>query len=354
MFTEYKTANPFSWFRIVILGLLCISPFLSAAQKNDTVYLLNGDKITGEIKKYENGRLKLSTEGMSVIYIEYDKIKTMHSGKYYELVKKSGFSYYGSIVKSDSAACIGVAIANDTVNEAILDIVEITKINRVFWKKFYGSVDLGANYYKSTKTVQLYFDGVLNYRGRKDLLTLAIDLFYSQQNFTDSAVISEKYDIGLQYSHFFQGKFWMGLATKVQKNTELDLDYRYQVGVGAGYDIVHTNPIRFYFMGGVLANREKPTDSVNASTNFEGLVSMKFTWMQYRHPKINISTDVSYYPSLSVQGRHRLEYNLSTKFEVFRDFFLGLSFYDDFDSKPSGGGPALNDWSVVFTVGYTF
>ena len=42
----------------------------SSAQKNDTIYLLNGDRITGEIKKYENGQLKLSTEGMNIIYIE--------------------------------------------------------------------------------------------------------------------------------------------------------------------------------------------------------------------------------------------------------------------------------------------
>ena len=326
----------------------------SSAQKNDTIYLLNGDRVTGEIKKFDNGQIKLSTEGISIIYIEYDKIKTIHSGKYYELVKKSGFSYFGSILKSDSTGCIDIVISNDTVTERILDIVEITKLNKRFWKKFYGSLDLGANYYKSTKTVQLYFDGVINYRARKDLFSFSADLFYSQQHISDSVVISEKYDIGLEYSHFFQGKFWMGLGTKMQRNSELDLDYRYQVSMGAGYDLVHTNPIRFYFMGGVLANREKPTDSVNASTNFEGIVATKFTWLRYRHPKVNISTGLNYFPSLSVAGRHRLEYNLSAKYEVFRDFFVGLSFYDDYDSKPTGGGPALNDWSVVFTIGYTF
>lgn len=326
----------------------------SSAQKNDTIYLLNGDRVTGEIKKYENGQLKLSTEGMNIIYIEYDKIKSIHSAKYYEIVKKSGFSYFGSIVKSDSVACIGVVIANDTVTESFLDIVEITKINRRFWKKFYGSVDLGANYYQSTKTVQLYFDGVLNYRARKDLISLEVDLFHSQQKLTDSTVISQKYDIGIEYSHFFQGKFWMGFGTKMQKNTELDLDYRYQLSLGAGYDIIHTNPIRFYFMGGVLAAREKPTDSVDVSTNFEGIIGTKFTWVRYRHPKVNISTGLNYFPSFSVQGRHRFEYNLSAKYEIFRDFFAGLTFYDDYDSKPAGGGPALNDWSIVFTIGYSF
>ena len=40
------------------------------AQKDDTVYLKNGDRITGEFKKYEGGLLFLKTDGMSTVSIE--------------------------------------------------------------------------------------------------------------------------------------------------------------------------------------------------------------------------------------------------------------------------------------------
>lgn len=316
--------------------------------------MLNGDRISGEIKKYENGLLKLSTNGLSVVYVEWDKIKTFYSGKYYEIVKTNGFSYYGSVLKSGTPGCIDIVVSNDTVTESITSIVEITKLNLRFWKKFYGSFDLGISYYKSTKTLQYYFDGALNYRAKKDLLSFSVDYFYSEQKLTDSTAISRKTDIGLSWSHFFQGRFWMGIGTKVQQNTELQLRSRFLASLGAGVDAVRTNPIRLFFLAGALVNREKPEDSVSASNNIEGLVMGKFTWLQYRHPKINISTDFSFYPSFTVAGRYRFEYNLSTKYEIFRDFFLGLTFYDDYDSKPSGGGPALNDWSLVFTIGYSF
>ncbi|NTW62234.1 DUF481 domain-containing protein, partial [Candidatus Saccharibacteria bacterium] len=108
-------------------------------------------------------------------------------------------------------------------------------------------------------------------------------------------IITRKNDFGLSYNHFFQGRWWGGVGTKLQQNTELDLDYRLQMGLAAGYDIVHTNPVRFYAMGGVLVNREKPTDSVDFSTNFEGIVSMKLIWLQYRRPEINISTNIDFY-----------------------------------------------------------
>jgi hypothetical protein len=333
---------------------LCLLGNHSAAQKNDTVYLLNGDRITGEIKRYEKGILILKTEGISTINIEYDKIRTFYSRKYFEIVKKTGFSYFGTILDSKSDRSIRIILSNDTITEPITDIVEVTPIKKRFWKKFYGSVDLGLSYYKSTNTLQYYFDGKLNYRGRKDLVATGVSLQFSDQKLPDSAILSRKNEAELNYSHFFQGRWWGGIGTKFQQNSELDLDYRFQLGLGAGYDIVRTNPVRFYIMGGLLVNREKPTDSVSFSTNYEGLLSMKFTWLQFRHPKIDISTNFDAYPSLSVSKRYRLEYNLAVKFEIFKDFFLGLSFYDDFDSKPSGGGPALNDWSVIMTIGYSF
>jgi hypothetical protein len=339
---------------LFLLVSLILLPCLLTAQKNDTVYLLNGDRITGELKKYEKGLLTLKTDGMSTLNIEYDKIRTIYSSKYFEIVKKTGFSYYGSITKSDIPRNIGICVTNDTITEPISDIVEITQIKNRFWKKFSGSVDLGLSYYKSTNNLQYYLNGNLDFRARKDLVSLGVDLLLSNQKISDSMIISRKNDIGLNYSHFFQGRWWGGIGTKWQQNTELDLDYRLQLGLGAGYDFVRTNPVRFYALGGLLVNREKPTDSISPTTNFEGLISVKFTWLQYRHPKIDISTNFDFYPSISVRNRYRLEYNLAVKYEIFKDFFIGLTFYDNFDNKPSGGGPALNDWSVVFTIGYSF
>jgi hypothetical protein len=338
-------------YRFIILLFL---PLAAYTQKNDTVYLRNGDRITGEMKRYENGCIVLSTDGMSTLNIEYEKIRTLYSMKYYEIVTKSGFSYYGMIRDSRQVGFIGILISNDTVQKAINEIVEITPIKHIFWKKFYGSVELGASYYKSTRVLQYYTNSTINYRARKDLFTLALSLLYSEDKSNDTSIFTRKNDISLDLNHFFQGRWWGGVGVKVQQNTELDLDYRYQAGLGAGYDFVRTNPIRFYAMGGLLVNREKPTDSITASTNFEGLMSMKFTWLQHRHPKINISTQISAFPSFTISNRWRLEYNISAKYEIVKDLFVSLSFYDDYDSKPAGGGPALNDWDIIFSVGYTF
>jgi hypothetical protein len=341
-------------FRPYVIALCFLLSFHGAAQKNDTVYLVNGDRITGEVKKYEDGLLVLKTDGLSTVYIEYDRINTLYSSKNFEIVGKSGFSYYGSITISKTPLNIGICLLNDTLTEPLADIVEITPIKNRFWKKFYGSFEMGISFYKATSTLQYYFNSDINYRARKDLITLGLNLLFSDQKVSDTMVYTRKNDISIDYNHFFQGRWWGGFGSKWQQNTELDLDYRIQLGLGGGYDIIRTNPVRLYAMGGLLVNREKPTDSVAASTNLEGLLSVKFNWLQHRRPKINLSTNFDFYPSLTISNRYRFEYYLSCRYEIFKDFFISLTYYDDYDSKPSGGGDALNDWSVIMSVGYSF
>jgi hypothetical protein len=333
---------------------LILFPGISFAQKNDTVYLLNGDRITGEIKKYESGILVLSTIAMSTLNIEYDKIGSLHSSKFFEIVTTTGFSYFGSILRSSSEASIDIIVTNDTITEPIKKIVEITPIKNKFWKKFYGTIDLGLSYYKSSNILQYYINTTINHRSKKRLFTFVFNSLFSVSKVSDTSEISSKNDVSLSMTRFYPGRWWLGYVGQFQQNTELDLASRYQLGIGAGYDIIHTNPIRFYFMGGLLGNREKPTDSVSASGNLEGVIAVKFVWLQYRHPKINISTNFNFIPSFTVSNRYRFEYELSTKIEIVKDLYFNLSVYDNYDSKPSGGGGELNDWSVITSIGYTF
>lgn len=339
---------------LIIIVLFYFINLSVQAQKNDTVYLMNGDRVTGEFKKFDYGILTLKTDGMSTLSIEYDKIKTAHSTKYFEIIDRDGFTYFGSVGYSGTAGNIGILVSNGTIEKPIREIVKVTPIKNIFWKKFYGSVDFGVSYYKSTDILQYNFNTDINYRSKKNLISFSLSSIFTDQFASDSSDITRKNDLGLDFNRYFTGKWWGGVGGKVQQNTSLNLDRRLQLGVGAGYDLVHTNPVRFYLMGGILANSEKTLDTNTISTNLEGLISLKFSWLQYRHPKIDISTNIDFYPSITIAKRYRLEYDLSAKYELFKDFYLGLTFYDNFDSKPTNGGPALNDWGTTLSIGYSF
>jgi hypothetical protein len=227
-------------------------------------------------------------------------------------------------------------------------------IRKIFWKKFSGSLDLGLTYYKSSEMLQLNFGANIDYRTRKDNVTLTVGGIYSNQFEDDTLSITRKYDVGIDYSRNLKGRWEIGTGVKAQQNSELNLNYRFQVGLVTGYNVVHTNRVRFIITGGLMGNREEPIDSAFFETSLEGVVGAKVTWFQYKHPKIKIFSGINFYPSITISQRFRLEYALTVKYEIFNNFDLGVTLYDNYDTKPAGGGPALNDWGTVVSIGYTF
>ncbi len=50
----------------------------------------------------------------------------------------------------------------------------------------------------------------------------------------------------------------------------------------------------------------------------------------------------------------RVEYNLSSRFEMIKDLYLSLQLYDYYDSDSTIEGGSNNDWGVITAIGYSF
>jgi hypothetical protein len=166
--------------------------------------------------------------------------------------------------------------------------------------------------------------------------------------------ISRNNDIGIGVTRYLPNKWFARVSTLGQQNTELDLDMRLQAGAGAGYDFVRTNSVRFYGLAGMVVNHEKTIATTEVSNNIEALLAAQFKWFQYRHPKIDITSNFELYPSLTINNRVRFEYDIAAKYEIVRDLFFNLQFYVSSDTKPATGESVKTDWGVITSIGYTF
>lgn len=321
------------------------------AQKNDTIYLKNGDRITGELKKFEYGLLTLSTDAMLKVYIEFDKINTIYSAKYFEMRTNSGVRYFGHLMKSNTSASLNIITKTDTIPKPLWDIVQITPIKRTFFQKIDGTVDFGLTYTKASNVFQYSANlqathRTINYATRFNVSSILTD--------NGDSGISRNNDIGIGVTRYLPNKWFARVSTLGQQNTELDLDMRLQAGAGAGYDFVRTNSVRFYGLAGMVVNHEKTIATTEVSNNIEALLAAQFKWFQYRHPKIDITSNFELYPSLTINNRVRFEYDIAAKYEIVRDLFFNLQFYVSSDTKPATGESAKSDWGVITSIGYTF
>lgn len=335
---------------LVVLAIVLYSS-VAIAQKNDTIYLKNGDRITGELKRFEYGQLTLSTDAMQKVYVDFDNISTVYSRKYFEIRSTSGYRYFGYLLNSPNEAEVLIVTDSDTVQKAMWDVVLIMPIRSSFIQKIDGSLDLGLSYTKASDVFQFSLNGYITYRTNK--YSTRLDIKNIITNDADG-VSSRNRDYGLNVTRYSKSK-WFGLVqAKTQENTELDLDSRIQAGLGGGSDFFRTNSNRLYWIAGLLVNREQAISTDDVSVNIESAFTLQYKWFQYHRPKIDVSSNLNIYPSLTVAGRMRLEYYLYAKYEVIKDFYLGVQVYVNYDNKPTSGEPAKDDYGIITTIGWIF
>jgi hypothetical protein len=332
------------------LASICFSLLSVQAQKNDTIYLKNGDRITGELKKFEYGLLDLSTDAMKTISIEFDEINSIHSAKYFEIRLNSGTKYFGHLQKSETMSTVNVVTVTDTIPKRLWDIVLIMPIKSSFFQKIDGSVDLGLTYTKASDIFQYSLNSQVTYRTTYYSSRLSLESILTD----DGTDVTKNNTVRFTVSHLLSNKRYTRISAQVQQNTELNLDYRAQAGYGLGYDITRNNAFLFTVLGGLVANQEKTLETVDTSENLEAIFATQVKWFKYRHPKIDITSGLEIYTSVTSFGRVRMEYDLSAKYELIKDLFLNVQLYDNFDNEPTQGGESRNDWGIITSIGFTF
>jgi hypothetical protein len=120
-----------------------------------------------------------------------------------------------------------------------------------------------------------------------------------------------------------------------------------------GHYLVRSNRAIFAFGGGLSVNQELPVDG-EAVENLNALVTVRQSFFTYDFPRTNMTLAADVFPSLSQWGRVRLEFNGSIKREIIRDFTVGFSIYDSYDSKPPTDDAKKNDVGLSLTVGWIF
>jgi len=123
----------------------------------DTVWLKNGDRLSGKIKVFDGGKLLIQTDYGGAINIDWKQVKTLESDQ--ELLVKQD-AYTGEKAKSLQAADEGkVILANGEVPKTVelASIQQIMKpkplVEDMVWK---GNVDVAMDYKRAEKNTDDY------------------------------------------------------------------------------------------------------------------------------------------------------------------------------------------------------
>lgn len=337
----------------VIAAALAASLALAAASahaaKTDIVVLKNGDRITGEVKSLDRGRLRYSTDSMGTIYIEWDDIETLVSNEYHRLQLTSGRRYYGTLSDAGGSETLAVPGARGMDPVPLMTVVRIVPVEEEWQERIDLTVGAGYSYVKASDVTTANVYAEADYVD--DERVSSIDLTY---NLTDDGEETSKTSrLTGQHKKLRQRREYLFLLGQVEQNDELDVDFRGLFGGGFGKYFVQNNRRKWLGAGGLGVVQEESGDG-ESNTELEGIIQTSYEDFLYDTPKIDLSMNLYVFPGITDFGRVRSNYDVQLRKEFIEDLFLDFTIGGSYDSDPTSDDASKTDYSVTTGVSYDF
>jgi hypothetical protein len=334
----------------VCLLALLFSP-LARAEKTDIVVLKNGDKITGEVKGLERGKLEFSTDSMGTVSIEWEDIQTVMSSTGQAIELTNGQRFYGPLQKSENADMVQIDTEMGAVGVGITDVVNMYPVESGFWDRLDLSASLGFSWDKASDIGKYSIGADAAYR-HPDFITSAG--FSSEITSTSGAgQTTSRSNISGQHVRFRQNKRFNAWFANVEKNDELGIKLRALLGAGYGWIPIRSNRNLLMLTAGLDVNREYPQQG-DPEANVEGVGMVSYEYFKYSDPERRFSSSFTVFPSVTDWGRVRADFKTNLDIEFVSDLFWVLSLFANYDSDPISENASKSDYGVNSSLRYKF
>ncbi|NBA95623.1 DUF481 domain-containing protein [Pseudomonas sp. R5(2019)] len=331
-------------------ALLCLAVVsASSAAVADTVFMKNGDRLSGKIKFFDGGKLLLDTEYGGSVAIDMKKVKTLESDQ--ELLVKQD-EYTGERAKSLSAAEDGkVTLANGEAPKT----VELSSIQQILKPKpvvedlvLKGNVDVGLDY-KQAETDTENYDVDFKTTARHGRWRHNAEGEYNREA-QDEVTTTNNWGAEYALDRFITDKwFWQGRLNYKRDHIE-DLARQRTIGTGPGYQF-WDNELGAFSLGSLL-NR---TDYEYADGGKDNFYSLGVKWDYNRYlvgKKVEFFTNGEVGKPLGNVANYSLDAEVGLRYKVTEWASLNLKAEKDIISGTNDSDLDKTRYTAGFGVAW--
>ncbi len=335
-----------------ILLQLMSTPLLGR-DKTDVVILTNGDHITGEIKALERGKLRLSTDSMGTVKIDWEDIAQVTSQWFFEVETETGLRTVGSLAPAAEPERMEILGENSRNTLHQTSVVRMTQMEAGFLARLQGYVDMGFSFARANRVTELTLGSEVKARTEMRQLRATLSSLFNDSTKLESTTRNV---LTVDWTRFFSNRWLVTALSEFTQNQELNLDLRSVFGGGLGRHLIQNNRSTFTFTGGAVFTRERFTGSDTGLSNIEGMGMVEYELFSFGDRDTDITTTFTVLPSLNDWGRVRMDLKSRIRYEFFKDFFWGVTLFDNYDSDPPSEGAERkrNDFGINTSVGWSF
>jgi hypothetical protein len=326
---------------LLVLLFLTLSAVCSARARKDILQFTNGDRITCEIIRLDQGYLYVRLPyARGEIGFDWSQVAHVESAERFVVADKTGKRYTGTLQRAPEGNApaepgkMEVEVKDASTSQVLpgKDVVEIDRTDISFWQNLHGNLNGGLNYAKQQNRTQ--FDFQSNTAFQRTAWSMAANY---QSSFSGGGNLSDlRNDLQLTGMRQLRSprNFYIGLAEFLQSN-EQQLNLRMTFGGGLGHVFSHTNNTFINGYTGLIWNREQYSSAATVGRTGDSAEAVFGTQANFfRFRTTSVVTSAQVFPSLTDLGRVRVNLNTSLKLRVATRLDWTFTYFLNFDSRP--------------------
>ena len=344
------------WIGCLILATTVLSsPVNAKVTRKDLVVMKNGDRLSGNVKKLENGVLYIETVYLSnSIGLDWLQVESIQSVATYQITLVSGRRVMGTIEK---LAQPGSQDKNFVIREpgsemkiSSVDVAGIDQQKSTFLRQLSGNIDGAYGFTSGNSQSSATIDAAASYSTTKWISGASLSESFNGET---GAAKTNRSDLQFGTERYLnRDSFLMGIADFLHSSQQ-DLDLRTTLGGGYGRYIIRKGDRGLSWVTGTVYTNERFSEisGQTKDNNVEALIGLKYA--SYRFNFGQIESQLFVFPGLSDFGRVRVTTNNSLTIALTNKFHFTTIFWDNFDSRP----PSLakkNEMGVSTGIGWSF
>ncbi len=321
-------------------------------QVKDSIILYNGQILIGEIQNASLGAITIDDMDLKMQSIKLFKIRILKIHEPFKIETVDKKFYYGSLRTDIKDGWVNLYSISGLLDSfRITHIYQLISLESNFLKRLSGNVSAGLSFTRSSDIGQINFSANLQYSTR---------IFDYQLSLSSiGSIDSGKYSRDNENVQFFNNydldaSWYLTAGLQYQRNLELSISRRLLGMVGAGNKLFIKKTWRLQATTGLTFSQEKSTEGVNSGLLFDIPFIFQFNFYKFQHPDIQINTIQTMYVSISQAGRMRYDGSTNFSWQLIRYFYLNISPYTNFDSRPPAGSTSNFDYGIVLGLSYKF
>lgn len=345
--------------RFVLANLIALfAPVAASGQAPALVEVAAGDRIHGDVRRLERGRLAFRTATHSLpgaqrwggtVAIVWTEVVRLESEQVLEVELSSGERHAGTVSSPSSGRLVVETASGATSPLALHDIVSIIPLEAGFRARTTGTLDVGFSLASAQDTRTYTLNGQAQHRSRGYTYDtrLALNSWLSARDGTETLT---RNDLGVDVRRRLGSRWYAVVAGRVQQDEPLELDTRLLVGGGVGRALVRSQRLVVSVHGGLAYDAENYAGA-DTSHAAEAVAALDLDWFA-PGSATEAMLDTTTFISLA-RARARLEVDGSIRRDFVWDLYWALNVFERFDGDPPGDRPR-SDLGLSFTLGWVF